>query len=238
MSKIAILMAAGMGTRMMPLTKAKPKPLLSVHGVPMIETVIQGLLLHPVKKIYVVTGYLKEHFISIKEKYPQVELIENQEYAQKNNISSLYAARDCLGSDDCFICEADLWVQDPSIFREELMRSCYYGRAFSGYSSDWIFEYSGGRITRIKKGGRDTYEMVGVSYFTRRDAGFIRDAILDTYKQPGHENLFWDEVVDRNLDKLVLDIHPVQKGQITEIDTPEELASANGTFRPYEGGLS
>ena len=44
MKETAILMAAGLGERMRPLTETTPKPLVKVHGKPMIETVVEGLL--------------------------------------------------------------------------------------------------------------------------------------------------------------------------------------------------
>ena len=69
--------------------------------------------------------------------------------------------------------------------------------------------------------------MVGVSYFTSRDAKILKEAIEKAYGVPGFETLFWDDVVDRNLDKLDLLVEPVEEGQIIEIDTVEELERIN-----------
>ena len=69
--------------------------------------------------------------------------------------------------------------------------------------------------------------MVGVSYFTSRDAKILKEAIEKAYGVSGFETLFWDDVVDRNLDKLDLLVEPVEEGQIIEIDTVEELERIN-----------
>ena len=92
----AIIMAAGKGTRMRPVTLHTPKPLVKVNGKRMIDSVIEALHKNGISEIYIVVGYLKDQFEILPKEYENVKLIENPFYDTCNNISSLYVARDYI----------------------------------------------------------------------------------------------------------------------------------------------
>ena len=227
----AIILSAGLGTRLKPLTNKIPKPLISIKEQPVIESLIIALQVRKVKKIFIVVGYLAEKFEYLTKKYSNVELIYNRDYKRVNNISSIYFAREVLKQSDCFICESDLLILDKNIFNVSLKQSCYFGEKISSYTDDWVFDLAkDGLISRIGKKGHNCYKMVGISYLKKREAEIISYKIEKKYYTRGYENLFWDEVVNENLDNLNLVVYPILKDKIIEIDTIQDLENARNVM--------
>lgn len=223
MKEIAVLMAAGLGSRMRPLTDRIAKPLVEVRGTPLIETVLAALTKRGVSEIYVVVGYKKEQFEYLTKKYSKLHLIENKVYLTKNNVSSIAAAADVMGTADCFVCEADLFVPDSSLLCRPIEKSGYFGKMVKGESDDWVFDFNGEKITGVHKYGTDCYNMVGVSFFKQDDAAKIAAACKIAAENEADYQLFWDDIVNRMTDELDLTIHEVQPGEIVECDTVEDL---------------
>ena len=86
--KKAVIMAAGFGARMMPATADRPKPMVTVNGKRIIDTLLDALVNVGIKDIVIIRGYKKERFNEILEKYPFVRFIDNDRYDKENNIST------------------------------------------------------------------------------------------------------------------------------------------------------
>ena len=226
MNEIAILMAAGLGSRMKPLTDTTAKPLVKVNGVPLIETVIAALEKRGVSEIYIVTGYKAEQFAAVAARNGKIHLVHNPEYATRNNINSVAVVADKMKDCDCFICEADLFLPKDDVLCRDLSQSGYFGKMVAGHSDDWVFDTDpAGRITRVGKDGDNCFNMVGISYFKAADSAKVADAVLEDVKKSENAQLFWDEVVDRlvKCGELDLVVHEVAPDEIVECDTVEDL---------------
>lgn len=219
--KKAIFMAAGFGSRMVPVTLNTPKPLIKVHGKRIIESLIDALLEVDITDITIVRGYLGEQFDLLLRKYPMLKFVDNPIYNEANSISSLYVVRNML--EKAYLLESDLLLIDKSVIRKyEYVSNCLGMKV--DYTDDWCFETKKGYITKFHVGGEKVYHQYGISYWNEADAKQLAEDIEKVFKSPGGKERCYDEVPFRECIKNYnVWVRPTHNGRITEIDTYNEL---------------
>lgn len=219
--KKAIFMAAGFGSRMVPVTLNTPKPLILVHGKRIIETLLDAVIEAGITDITIVRGYLGEQFDVLLKKYPMIKFIENPIYNEANNISSAYVIKDLLAN--AYVLESDLVLYNNDIIRKYEYSSNYTGMKVD-MTDDWCFETKKGIITKVKVGGKDVHHMFGISYWSKEDAQKMSVDIDEVFHSPGGKEKYWDEVsLKECIDHYQIMVRPVEKGDVIEIDTYNEL---------------
>lgn len=226
--KKAIFMAAGFGSRMVPVTLNTPKPLIMVHGKKIIETLLDAVLEAGINEIVIVRGYLSEQFDVLLKKYPMIKFIENPIYNEANNISSAYLVKDLLAN--AYMLESDLVLYNKEIIRKYEYSSNYTGMKVD-VTDDWCFETKKDIITKVKVGGKDVHHMFGISYWSREDAKQMSEDIDKVFHSPGGKERYWDEVPLKDcIDHYSIRIRPVNKGDVVEIDTFNELKQIDPVY--------
>ena len=159
----AIILAAGIGKRMNPVTLKIPKPLVRVNGVRMIDTIIRALYHNGITEIYIVVGYLKEQFSEALKVYQGITLIENPYYATCNNISSLYVARDYL--ENAIILDGDQIIHNEKILTSEFCQSGYNSVWTLEETDEWLFLFV---LLGLAAGADQSPSTLSIKSFTKK----------------------------------------------------------------------
>lgn len=226
--KRAIFVAAGFGSRLVPITFNTPKPLVRVHGKRIIDGLIDACLSAGINEIYIVRGYLAEQFDQLLYKYPMIRFIENPAYNETNNISSALCARYLFSN--AYVFEADLLLKKP-----ELIKRYQYCSNFLGFhkdrSDDWCFTVKNGYIVTHKIGGVDCYQEYGISYWDDESGRKLASDLKEAYEMPGGKELFWTQVpLSVFHDNYNVEICACNEGDIIEIDTFRELKEIDRSY--------
>lgn len=226
----AIIMAAGLGKRMQPVTLETPKPLIKVNGIRMIDTVIQGLHANGITDIYIVIGYLKEQFKVLTEEYSGVTLIENPFYDTCNNISSLYVARAYL--EDAIILDGDQIIYNQAILASEFEKSGYNAVWTEKPTEEWLMQVADGKVVSCSRtGGTKGWQLYSVSRWTAEDGVRLRKHLEEEFIEKENRQIYWDDVaMFCHFNEYELGIMPMQKGDIVEIDSFEELIQLDSSY--------
>lgn len=230
-AKRGIIMAAGIGQRMRPVTLHTPKPLVRINGVRMIDTVIDALHKNGIADIYVVTGYKKECFAKLKEKYSDITLIENPYYETCNNISSLYMAREMIP--ESVILDGDQMIYNPDIVSPEFERSCYCCRWNEARTDEWLLHTEHDIVTSCSRtGGTGGWQLYSVSFWSKEDGERLREHLTEEFEVKKNRNIFWDDVaLFCHAGEYQLGVRQIRQGDIVEVDSLEELAAMDEEYR-------
>lgn len=231
--KRAIIMAAGKGERMQPLTLTTPKPLVRVNGRRMIDSVIGALRRNGIEEIYVVVGYRKECFAGLPAEYPGLRLIENPWFDTCNNISSLYVAREHL--EDSIILDGDQLIFDDAALAPEFDGSGYNAVWTDEPTTEWLLTADEtGTVTGCSRtGGAGGWRLVSISRWNAADGRRLR-ACLEKEFDGGNRQIYWDDVALFCYPALFsLKVRPMAADAEAEIDTLAELAAADPTYARY-----
>ena len=226
--KRAIFIAAGFGSRLVPITLNTPKPLVRVKGKRIIESLLDAVVAAGIEEIYIVRGYLSEQFDQLLYKYPTIKFIENPAYNEANNISSMMCARYLL---QCtYVFEADLLLYNPALITKYQYSTNYLGVPVA-MTNDWCFTVKNGYITHLGVGGRDCYHMFGISYWSAEDGARLAGHIEKVYQSPGGKERYWDQVAfDYYPSEYKISVRECSFEDIVEIDTFRELKQLDETY--------
>ena len=227
--KRAVVIAAGFGSRMVPITLNTPKPLVRVKGSRIIDSCLDALKEAEIDEIYIVRGYLAEQFDQLLYKYPNIKFIENPMYNEANNLSSIVCAGDLLQR--AYVVEADLLLSNKKLIKKYQYSSNYLGIPVER-TDDWCFYVADGIVNKMTIGGENCYQMVGISYWTAEDGKkLFRDA-REVFNSPGGKERYWDQVpLEYCIKDFKVSVRECSFDDIKEIDTFNELKQIDETYR-------
>lgn len=236
----AVIMAAGFGSRLMPVTKETPKPLIKVNGVRMIDSVIKALHKNGVNEIYIVVGYLKEKFDVLKREYSGIELIENPYYDTSNNISSLYVAREHL--ENSLILDGDQIIYNDDVLSPYFEKSGYNSVWTDGETDEWLQQVENGKVISCSRtGGKRGWQLFSISRWNEKDGKKLKRHLELEFENKQNRGIYWDDVVMFNhFDEYDLTVRPMNYGDVIEIDSLDDLMKLDLSYKkikeeiPYE----
>ena len=223
----AIIMAAGLSSRFAPISYEKPKGLITVRGKVLIERLIEQLHDAGVSEIIVVVGFKKELFFYLEEKYG-VHIVVNEEFAARNNNSTLMRVRAALGN--TFICPSDsYYTENP--FRPYMWKACYYAQYCEGPTDEWCIKTDRkGRITGANIGGEDAWYMTDTAYFDQAFSERFVDILEAEYDNPLTAGKLWEQMFIDHVEELDMEIKRLNHDIIFEFDSLDALKDFDPLF--------
>lgn len=233
--KRAIIMAAGLGNRMKPVTFQTPKPLIKVNGKMMIDTIVDALHENGIYDIYVVVGYKKEQFYEWSKDKSGITILENKYYDSCNNISSLYVAREYI--EESIILDGDQIIYNSEILNTDFSKSGYSCVWTEYFTSEWLLSTNeqGVVVSCSRNGGNNGWQLFSISRWTKEDGIKLKSLLEKEFIENKNTQLYWDDVaIFCYPQEFELTVYPINNNDIIEIDNFEELCIIDDTYKNFD----
>ena len=205
----AIILAAGLGTRLRPMTENTPKALVKVNQKPLVEYQIEFLKERGIDEII---DYLKEKY--------GVRLVFNDKYADYNNFYSLYLVKEDLANS--YVIDADNYLF-KNMFRNNLERSTYFSVYREDCENEWFLVYGDDyKVQDIIVDSKAGRILSGVSFWDAPTAEKIVGFIDKAYASGEFVDLYWDNMVKDNIKELDVYVEELEGNSIYEIDSVKD----------------
>lgn len=225
----AVIMAAGMSTRFVPLSLEKPKGLLVVKNEVLIERQIEQLQDAGIHDIVIVLGYKKEAFFYLESKFEGVKIIINPEYNTKNNTHTLYLAQKYIKN--TYICSSDDYFEENP-FEEYVYQSCYAAEHVTERTNEWhMIPESEGNISKVEEVGIEGDVMLRHVYWNREFSAAMIEILNDDHEIGKYDTVLWEQVLTENVKSLPpMEIKVYPSGAIFEFDSLDELRTFDSNY--------
>lgn len=231
----ALILAAGLGTRLAPLTDNCPKSLVEVNGKPILIKQIENLHENGIKDITIISGYKAEILETrVKKEYPEIKIICSVDYATTNNMYSAYLAKETMNNEGFLMMNADVFY-DASIIKELLAfeaENAIVTDIGTYMEESMKVVEENGRLTKISKTITKEDALgasIDVYKFSSEGAKVFFEKCCD-YIENKKELKMWSEVaINDILGDVEFKACPLV-GRWLEIDNHEDLAAACKLF--------
>jgi len=238
-----VILAAGAGSRLKPLTDHLPKCLLKAGGKSILEMTIDNLLATGNSEIIIVTGYLENKIRAfVRERFPElnVTFILNNFYTSTNNIYSLWLAKDEVLGDDMLMMDSDI-IFDKSIITKLLVsgyKNCLALKRHDVHEEEIKVRIDAqGRVIEIGKNvipAEAAGESIGIELFGKETLpelfGIINRMVVTDKKVNIFCEAAFQELADKKNNLFVVD---TTEYPCMEIDTKEDLIAADELVLNY-----